>query len=252
MFRGNSSGRHQVGGILALLASGSLLLVSCAAVTRPDCGDWNTGGFFHQATVADVTRCLSQGADTNVRADNELPPLHLAAVNSENPEVVKALLDAGADLEARAKYGYTSLHMAASLNKKPSVVKTLLAAGANLEARDSFFGRTPLHMAAYSESLEVVKALLDAGADPKAKTDRGETPVERMWNAYPAIPPYAPPYTLLLQIVGTGIPRSSSTWQRRWMLAVASLKVQTPMQGMRMDIPPCTWRRYSVQNQKKL
>ena len=36
------------------------------------------------------------------------------------------------------------------------------------------------------------------------------------------------------------------------MLAVASLKVQTPMQGMRMDIPPCTWRRYSVQNQNEV
>ena len=30
----SSSGRHYAGGILALLASGSLLLASCAAVTR--------------------------------------------------------------------------------------------------------------------------------------------------------------------------------------------------------------------------
>ena len=44
----SSNGRHQAGGFLALLASGSLLLAAGAAVARPDCGDWNTSEFLKQ------------------------------------------------------------------------------------------------------------------------------------------------------------------------------------------------------------
>ena len=57
-----SSGRHQVGGILALVASGVIALASCAAAAQPDCADWNTPQFFRQVTAPDVGRCLSQGA----------------------------------------------------------------------------------------------------------------------------------------------------------------------------------------------
>ena len=56
------SSRHQAGGLLALLASGSLLLTSGAAVAQ-------AGGRFEQATAVDteelqyvaVARCLFQG-----------------------------------------------------------------------------------------------------------------------------------------------------------------------------------------------
>ena len=90
----NSNGRHQVGGILALLASGSLLLASCAPVDqasadqasadqapvdRTDCDDWNTRDFFYQATAADVARCISQGADPNARNKDAMNPLHILA-----------------------------------------------------------------------------------------------------------------------------------------------------------------------------
>ncbi|MYE21244.1 MAG: hypothetical protein F4X84_02415 [Synechococcus sp. SB0662_bin_45] len=85
----NSNGRHQVGGILALLASGSLLLASCAPVDqasadqapvdRTDCDDWNTRDFFDQATAADVARCISQGADPNARNKDGMNPLHILA-----------------------------------------------------------------------------------------------------------------------------------------------------------------------------
>jgi len=66
----SGNGRHRSGGILALLASGSLLLAAGPALARPDCGDWNTGGFFQQATTTDVARCLSQGADLEARDTN--------------------------------------------------------------------------------------------------------------------------------------------------------------------------------------
>ena len=182
----NSNGRHQVGGILALLASGSLLLAAGPALARPNCGDWNTWDFFYQATAADVGRCLSQGADPNARDEDRYTPLlsvlgkavlaDLAGADLEaraDVEVVKVLLAAGADPNAR---GVTPLHGAARLSETPAVVKALLAAGADLEARDEH-GLTPLHRAAISKTPAVVKALLAAGADPNARAKGGVTPL---------------------------------------------------------------------------
>ncbi|MYK06869.1 MAG: hypothetical protein F4040_03955 [Synechococcus sp. SB0670_bin_20] len=79
----NSNARHQAGGILMLLATGSLLLASCAAVARLDCADWNTREFFRQATAADVGRCLSQGADPD--AKNKSGRLPVDFIPSDSP-----------------------------------------------------------------------------------------------------------------------------------------------------------------------
>ena len=42
------------------------------------------------------------------RDKNGWTPLHVAALTTENPEVVTTLLDAGADLKARDKNGRTA------------------------------------------------------------------------------------------------------------------------------------------------
>ncbi|MCY3537847.1 MAG: hypothetical protein F4099_01970 [Synechococcus sp. SB0673_bin_10] len=77
----NSSGRHQAGGILALLAS-SLLLAAGAALARPDwCGLYNEESlreFFEEATTDDVARCIPQGALSSL--------LPLVAMEENPPE----------------------------------------------------------------------------------------------------------------------------------------------------------------------
>ena len=164
---------HQAGGILALLASGSMLLAACAAVARPDCGDWTTKGVFEQVAVADVARCLSQGADLEATDSKGRTPLHRAAEYSETPAVVKALLDAGAHLEAKDKDGETPLHRAVLNSTTPEVVKALLDTGADPNARDEI-GWSPLPLAALNSTTpEVVKALLDAGAHLEARNKDG-------------------------------------------------------------------------------
>ncbi|MXY62455.1 MAG: hypothetical protein F4Y87_03230 [Synechococcus sp. SB0665_bin_28] len=59
--------------------------------------------------------------------------------------MVKALLDAGADLEARAIGGFTPLHMAARDSETPEVVKALLDAGAKPSAKTEE-GKTPVEL----------------------------------------------------------------------------------------------------------
>ena len=159
---------------------------------------WNDSRYFTLLAVADVTRCLEAGADTEADKYGETR-LHMAAAWG-SPAVVKVLLDAGADLEARAEGGATPLHMAAEWSQSPAVVKALLDAGADLEARAEG-GATPLHMAAeWSQSPAVVKALLDAGADLEARNEDGEIPLHRA-----AVRGYSPAVVGVLLDAGTDL-----------------------------------------------
>ena len=134
----NNSGRHQAGGILALLASGSL-------VARPDCADWNTPEFFEQATAADVTRCLSQGADPTARVARAMTTGELLyTINLPNRSRSAWLMPDGSvqwrdgnapAAQPSATYSWQPPLRAAASGGSPEVVKTLLAAGSDLEAR---------------------------------------------------------------------------------------------------------------------
>ena len=171
------------------------------------CKGWDTEEYFKTVTLEEVTACLDTGVDLKARDDVGATPLHRAAQNTENPDMIKALLNAGAGLGARDKYKNTPLHYAV-LNKNTGVIETLLNAGADIEAQDKykntplsdavFFKRpaaikvlieagadtrikdkwTSLHWAAtYNENPVAIKALLNSGANPKAKDDDKQTPL---------------------------------------------------------------------------
>ena len=102
--------------LAAMLAPALLAVCMVAAPARAagvSCEAWNTGGFFEDATAADVSRCLKAGASTSARNKAGLTPLHWAAELSENVEVVKTLLlAAGAEPAARDNAGKTPWHYA--------------------------------------------------------------------------------------------------------------------------------------------
>ena len=166
------------------------------ANAAPDCTYWAQGNlFWDEADLADVTHCLSAGA--NIEARNRLgmtPLMHAAFYGTA--EVVKVLLDAGADLEARTEDGTTPLFFAAANDgsyayrevdvskhglvraeaakeAQPAVrlwaemAKVMLDAGADPNAGN--YAGIPLQAAARGGNAEMIKALLDAGVDPDQK-----------------------------------------------------------------------------------
>lgn len=126
----------------ALLAAGLAVPAAVAVAVAGPAGcpllSWD---YWKTATVRDVDRCITAGADIHARDGDGSTPLHAAALVG---------------------------HAAA--------VTALLAAGADIEARDDL-GSTPLHVAARGHAA-VVTALLDAGADGTARTDNGSTPFD--------------------------------------------------------------------------
>ena len=138
-----------------------------AVVAAPNCDEWNTEEYFKMATVEDVKACLAAGAEPMARDGWKYTPLHRAATNNENPEVIKVLLVAGADVMARHQDGNTPLHTAAYNYR--SAIDVLLAAGTDPMARNAA-GQTP------SDLAKANKRLKGTDAYWRLKEARLETP----------------------------------------------------------------------------
>ncbi len=105
--------------------------------------------------------------------------LHMA-VNNNNIEIVKLLLDNGADVNAKDVEENTPLHIA-SEKGYTKVVNQLLTNKKsknkiNINEKDNDWN-TPLHMAANNNKIGIVKLLLDNGADVNAKDVLGIIPL---------------------------------------------------------------------------
>ena len=144
--------------------------------TAVSCKGWDTVDYFKTATLEEVTACLDTGVNLEVRDNAGLTPLHRAAKNTENLDVIKVLINAGADKDARNNDKRTPLHGAVTFNN-PVAVRGLIEAGANLDVQDKD-KETPLHQAVKNtENLDVVKALIEAGADLEVKGNNERTPL---------------------------------------------------------------------------
>lgn len=123
----------------------------------------------------DIVKLLvKEGADANLKDNQNFYPLHLAASKGETA-ICNALIKAGAELENITDKGGTALHVAAA-SGFGATVNALLKAGANIEAKDQW-GNTPLSAASNLGNLNIVKALLQAGADIETTNKYGETPL---------------------------------------------------------------------------
>ena len=110
---------------------------------------------------------LSAGANPNAANRYGVPPLSLAAENSNAPDsktMVESLLKAGADPKG------PMILMTAARSGNPEVVRMLAARGANVNQREPSRGETALMWAASENHPEAVKILIELGADPNARS----------------------------------------------------------------------------------
>jgi hypothetical protein len=134
----------------------------------------------HQAVrardIASVREILetSIGTALDIASQDGVTALHIAAA-TDQPEVIRLLIERGAAVNSRTRLGFTPLHWAASKDSLQSL-SVLLAAGADMQAK-ARNDITPLHWAAARDAAGAVQMLLDAGADINAKTASGETPL---------------------------------------------------------------------------
>ncbi len=168
------------------------------------CSGWGTPGFFKNADVDTVARCVQSGVDLETRSASGWTPLHFAAAFTRLPETIATLIAAGADKSAQADSGalplqlgernraiegsevlnllrpadcadWLSLRFFASASARE--VKACLETGADVNAR-SQNGWTPFHLAAgFSPDPGVLATLAEAGADMQSRAEGEMLPI---------------------------------------------------------------------------
>ncbi len=133
----------------------------------------------HLGVAVKLQQALDDGANPNQALPDGSLPLAWAA-DSQNPELVIALLKAGAKPDAITSIANFSPLVTACQRGEPKIVAALLDAGADVN-RATATGITPLALCAGNSSPEIVARLLEKGAVVDAIDETGQSPL--MWAA---------------------------------------------------------------------
>ena len=176
--------------LILMTAALSSALGAHAGAAQTPCGGWTTPEFWQAVDPPTVRGCISHGFGVNDRFPfKNATPLHFAAAFSDDPEVVRVLVEAGASLEAVMSNGRTPLHFAARWNENLEVLRTLLRYEPDVYARNPE-GRTPLHFAAlWNDNPDVAEELASV-TDVNVRAKVGETPLHSATRSrgFPGVP----------------------------------------------------------------
>lgn len=167
----------------------SLLMLVCQKGTVQDVKDLISAGanvnfidprrrsVLHNAVDTDnadiITALLEAGADPMAKAGNEAVPMH-DAVWSRRLNSIKALMPAYKNMNYSPPGGFNGTPIGLAIGRNfPDVVQMFIDAGINLN--DPKASSPPLIQAARDGKQEIIKILLKAGADKSIKNRDGQT-----------------------------------------------------------------------------
>jgi biopolymer transport protein ExbD len=142
--------------------------------------NWSEIPIFNSISQNDVEvikNYIALGKNVNLKIKSNGKTMLHVAVESDNLEIVKLLIDAGASINAKDKIGRTPI-MLIDLSEENSsgIIKLLIGKGANLNIQNKDEDNQTLLMSACDDdNLEIVKLLLESGANPNLKDNDGET-----------------------------------------------------------------------------
>lgn len=164
--------------LIPILAS-AISLISTMAIASP--ADDTLMRAINAGDSAKVSQALKAGAKLNAQHPDGSLPLAWAA-ESQNPTLVKLLLDKGAKpdvVSEKLQQNFTPLTVACQRGE-PAIVAALLDSKADVN-RTTSTGISPLALCAGYSSAAIVKRLLELGANVDAADETGQTPL--MWAA---------------------------------------------------------------------
>jgi ankyrin repeat protein len=115
----------------------------------------------------EVRRLIDSGADVNAATPEGVTPL-MNASGFGNKEAVEMLIAKGADVNARTKSNWTAL-MAAALSGQKEIIEILLAAGADPAVKDIVTNKTAADVAQEKNHKDIVELFKKRGVAPSAK-----------------------------------------------------------------------------------
>ncbi|HEY0962159.1 MAG TPA: ankyrin repeat domain-containing protein [Pseudomonadales bacterium] len=131
-----------------------------------------------QADLATIRQLLQQGVNVNEPQIDGTTALHWA-VQANDTQMTRVLIEAGADVSARNRVGAPPL-LPAAINGNAELLELLLGAGADPNQAVSVTGDTPLMLAARTGLTDAIDVLLAHGADVNAREAWGHT-TPLMW-----------------------------------------------------------------------
>jgi len=129
-------------------------------------GTLNVTLLIQNGDVERLRRELSEGLDPDIRIpikNGYSLPL-IEAINFNQLEIARLLLESGADINLVNSYTINGLDAAIS-SRNTEAVRLLLGAGAEISSGDGH-GLSPVNRAILNQDAEVLTLLLEAGADP--------------------------------------------------------------------------------------
>jgi ankyrin repeat protein len=125
----------------------------------------------------EVVKLLMADKEKIADYQNSLNKAFSSSISSENPELIRLLLDAGADVNARCQtcYGRAAVQIALEYSNF-TLFNELVAKGARIDVSDNK-GRTLLHSVATNGNISIAEELLKANLDINAPDEDGATPV---------------------------------------------------------------------------